>query len=126
MYGEGGAEEVVGEAIQGQPSCLCIVTKVYLHNASRKKLPESASAASNVSASIQLISGGRILLRRSGSIAVYCRFQIRSERRRIDVSNFWFGARTGFHFSDMLGKWKDSGQIRARPMRVPTRLWYWQ
>jgi hypothetical protein len=62
MYGEGGAEEVVGEAIQGQPSCLCIVTKVYPHNASRKKLPESASAASNVSASIQLISGGRIFL----------------------------------------------------------------
>jgi len=41
MYGEGGAEEVVGEAIQGQHSDIFIVTKVYPHNASRGKLPEA-------------------------------------------------------------------------------------
>jgi diketogulonate reductase-like aldo/keto reductase len=36
MYGEGGAEEVVGEAIAGRRDEVFIVSKVYPHNASRK------------------------------------------------------------------------------------------
>ena len=36
MYGEGGAEEVVGEAIAGRRDQAFIVSKVYPHNASRK------------------------------------------------------------------------------------------
>ena len=36
MYGEGGAEEVVGEAIDGRRSEVCIVSKVYPHNATRR------------------------------------------------------------------------------------------
>jgi diketogulonate reductase-like aldo/keto reductase len=35
MYGDGGAEEVVGEAIAGQRSAVFLVSKVYPHNASR-------------------------------------------------------------------------------------------
>jgi diketogulonate reductase-like aldo/keto reductase len=35
MYGEGGCEEVVGEAIAGRRDGLFIVSKVYPHNASR-------------------------------------------------------------------------------------------
>jgi diketogulonate reductase-like aldo/keto reductase len=35
MYGEGGAEEVVGEAIRGRRSEVFLVSKVYPHNASR-------------------------------------------------------------------------------------------
>ncbi|SDK02567.1 aldo/keto reductase [Pseudomonas indica] len=35
MYGEGGAEEVVGEAIQGRRERVFLVSKVYPHNASR-------------------------------------------------------------------------------------------
>jgi len=35
MYGNGGAEEVVAEAVQGQRDKLFIVSKVYPHNASR-------------------------------------------------------------------------------------------
>ncbi|HTG18605.1 MAG TPA: aldo/keto reductase [Reyranella sp.] len=35
MYGEGGAEEIVGEAIAGRPARPYIVSKVYPHNASR-------------------------------------------------------------------------------------------
>ena len=34
MYGEGGAEEVVGEAIAGRRDAVFLVTKVYPHNAS--------------------------------------------------------------------------------------------
>ena len=33
MYGEGGAEEVVGEAIAGRRDEVCLVSKVYPHNA---------------------------------------------------------------------------------------------
>ncbi|WP_027132950.1 aldo/keto reductase [Geminicoccus roseus] len=36
MYAEGGAEEVVGDAIQGQRDQVFLVSKVYPHNASRK------------------------------------------------------------------------------------------
>jgi len=36
MYGEGGAEEVLGEAIKGKRDNLFIVSKVYPHNASRE------------------------------------------------------------------------------------------
>ena len=41
MYGEGGAEEVVADAIAGQRDRVFIVTKVYPHNASRSKLPKA-------------------------------------------------------------------------------------
>jgi diketogulonate reductase-like aldo/keto reductase len=36
MYGEGGAEEVVREALAGRRDQACIVSKVYPHNASRR------------------------------------------------------------------------------------------
>ena len=39
MYGEGGAEEVVADAIEGQRNRVFIVTKVYPHHASRSELP---------------------------------------------------------------------------------------
>lgn len=41
MYGEGGAEEVVGQAIAGQRDKVVLVSKVYPHNASRKGIPEA-------------------------------------------------------------------------------------
>src|SRR5438094_5801978 len=40
MYGEGGAEKVVADAIDGQRERVFVVTKVYPHNASRAKLPK--------------------------------------------------------------------------------------
>ena len=43
MYGEGGAEEVIAEAIKGRRQSVFLVSKVYPHNASR----ESAIAACN-------------------------------------------------------------------------------
>src|SRR5881275_2863237 len=41
MYGEGGAEKVVADAIHGQRERVFVVTKVYPHNASRAKLPKA-------------------------------------------------------------------------------------
>jgi diketogulonate reductase-like aldo/keto reductase len=41
MYGEGGAEEVVADAIEGQRDRVFIVTKVYPHHASRTELPKA-------------------------------------------------------------------------------------
>jgi diketogulonate reductase-like aldo/keto reductase len=38
MYGEGGAEEVVGEAIAGRRDDIYLVSKVYPHNASRESV----------------------------------------------------------------------------------------
>jgi diketogulonate reductase-like aldo/keto reductase len=41
MYGEGGAETVVADAIEGQRDRVFVVTKVYPHNTSRTKLPKA-------------------------------------------------------------------------------------
>ena len=41
MYGEGGAEEVVGEAIDGRRDQVFLVSKVYPHNASRRGAVEA-------------------------------------------------------------------------------------
>ena len=41
MYGEGGAEKVVADAIEGQRDRVFVVTKVYPHNASRAELPKA-------------------------------------------------------------------------------------
>jgi len=41
MYGEGGAEKVVADAIEGQRDRVFVVTKVYPHNVSRTELPKA-------------------------------------------------------------------------------------
>jgi diketogulonate reductase-like aldo/keto reductase len=41
MYGEGGAEKMVADAIDGQRDRVFVVTKVYPHNASRTELPKA-------------------------------------------------------------------------------------
>src|SRR5204863_3017164 len=41
MYGDGGAEKVVADAIEGQRQRVFIVTKVYPHHASRSELPKA-------------------------------------------------------------------------------------
>jgi diketogulonate reductase-like aldo/keto reductase len=41
MYGEGGAEKVVADAIEDQRDRVFVVTKVYPHNTSRTELPKA-------------------------------------------------------------------------------------
>ncbi len=41
MYGDGGAEKVVADAIEDQRDRVFVVTKVYPHNASRTELPKA-------------------------------------------------------------------------------------
>jgi diketogulonate reductase-like aldo/keto reductase len=43
MYGEGGAENVVGDAIEGRRDRVFIVTKAYPHHASRTELPKACN-----------------------------------------------------------------------------------
>ncbi len=45
MYADGGAEEVVAEAIAGRREEAFLVSKVYPHNASRSRLPRSLEAS---------------------------------------------------------------------------------
>ncbi len=45
MYGEGAAEEVVGEAIRGRRGEAYVVSKFYPHNASRRKLLGACDAS---------------------------------------------------------------------------------
>src|SRR5437667_12335055 len=41
MYGEGGAEKVVADAIEDQRERVFVVSKAYPHNASRSELPKA-------------------------------------------------------------------------------------
>jgi diketogulonate reductase-like aldo/keto reductase len=45
MYGDGGAEEVVGEALRGRREQAFVVSKFYPHNASRRKLEGACEAS---------------------------------------------------------------------------------
>ena len=45
MYGEGAAEELVGEAIAGVRDRVFLVTKAYPHHASRARLPRACEAS---------------------------------------------------------------------------------
>ena len=45
MYGEGGAEQVVGEAIRGRREDVFVVSKFYPHQASRAKLRAACAAS---------------------------------------------------------------------------------
>ncbi len=45
MYGDGGAEEVVGEAIAGRREQVFLVSKVYPHNAGRTGVPKACEAS---------------------------------------------------------------------------------
>lgn len=45
MYGEGGSEEVVGEALRGRRDSAYVVSKFYPHNASRRKLVAACEAS---------------------------------------------------------------------------------
>jgi diketogulonate reductase-like aldo/keto reductase len=45
MYGDGGAEDVVADAIAGRRDEVFLVSKVYPHNASRTRLPRALDAS---------------------------------------------------------------------------------
>ncbi|WP_163021512.1 aldo/keto reductase, partial [Pseudomonas viridiflava] len=45
MYADGGAEEIVGQAIAGQRDRVFVVSKVYPHNASRTGIPKACEAS---------------------------------------------------------------------------------
>jgi diketogulonate reductase-like aldo/keto reductase len=45
MYGDGAAEELVGEAVAGQRDGVFIVSKAYPQNASRARLPQTCEAS---------------------------------------------------------------------------------
>jgi diketogulonate reductase-like aldo/keto reductase len=91
MYGEGGAEEVVGEAIAGRRDRVFLVSKVYPHNASR------AGAVAACERSLKRLGTDRLdlyLLHWRGSvplaetIAGFEELVKASKIRRWGVSNF--------------------------------------
>jgi diketogulonate reductase-like aldo/keto reductase len=91
MYGEGGAEEVVGEAIAGQRDEVFIVSKVYPQNASRRGVPAACER------SLKRLGTDRIdlyLLHWRGSVplaetvAAFEALKRQGKIRRWGVSNF--------------------------------------
>jgi diketogulonate reductase-like aldo/keto reductase len=91
MYGEGGAEQVVADAIDGQRDRVFVVTKVYPHNASRTKLPK-ACERSLKRLRIEVIDlyllhwRGRVPL--AETVEAFERLRSAGKIRRWGVSNF--------------------------------------
>ncbi len=90
MYGEGLAEELVGEAIAGRRDEVFVVTKVYPHNATRKGVPAACER------SLRRLRTDRIdlyLLHWRGSVpltetmAAFTRLQQEGKIRHFGVSN---------------------------------------
>ena len=92
MYAEGGAEEVVAEAIEGQRERVFLVTKVYPHNATRRGVP-AACERSLRRLCVDVIDL-YLLHWRSGStplaetVAAFERLREEGKIRRWGVSNF--------------------------------------
>jgi diketogulonate reductase-like aldo/keto reductase len=91
MYADGGAEEVVAEAIAGQRDRVFIVSKVYPHNASKRGVPAACEA------SLRRLKTDRIdlyLLHWRGStplaetVAAFRDLQAAGKIRHWGVSNF--------------------------------------
>jgi diketogulonate reductase-like aldo/keto reductase len=91
MYGEGGAEKVVADAIEGQRDRVFVVTKVYPHNASRTELPK-ACERSLKRLRIEVIDFYLLHWRTktplSETIEAFEKLRFASKIRRWGVSNF--------------------------------------
>jgi diketogulonate reductase-like aldo/keto reductase len=89
MYGEGGAERVVADAIEDQRDRVFIVTKVYPHNASRTELPKACER------SLKRLRIGAIDLyllhwreRSTETVAAFEKLRSAGKIKRWGVSNF--------------------------------------
>ena len=91
MYGEGGAEKVVADAIDGQRERVFVVTKVYPHNASRAKLPKACERSLK---RLRIDAIDLYLLHWRGSVPLaetveaFKKLRVAGKIRRWGVSNF--------------------------------------
>ena len=91
MYGEGGAEKVVADAIDGQRERVFIVTKVYPHNAPRAKLPKACERSLK---RLRIDAIDLYLLHWRGSVPLaetveaFKKLRVAGKIRRWGVSNF--------------------------------------
>src|SRR5881392_1606704 len=91
MYGEGGAEKVVADAIHGQRERVFVVTKVYPHNASRAKLPKACERSLK---RLRIDAIDLYLLHWRGSVPLaetveaFKKLRVAGKIRRWGVSNF--------------------------------------
>jgi diketogulonate reductase-like aldo/keto reductase len=91
MYGEGGAEEVVGDAIAGRRDRVFVVSKIYPHNATTKGVPTACER------SLKRLRTDRIDLyllhwrgnaRLAETVAAFEKLRREGKIRRWGVSNF--------------------------------------
>jgi diketogulonate reductase-like aldo/keto reductase len=92
MYGEGGAEEVVADAIEGQRDRVFIVTKVYPHNASSTKLPKACERSLKRlridSIDLYLLHWREKYVRLAETVEAFEKLRSAGEIKRWGVSNF--------------------------------------
>jgi diketogulonate reductase-like aldo/keto reductase len=91
MYGEGGAEKVVADAIEGLRERVFVVTKVYPHHASRTELPKACERSLK---RLRVETIGLYLLHWRGNVPLgetveaFERLRFAGKIKRWGVSNF--------------------------------------
>ena len=113
MYGDGGAEELVGEAIAGRRDEVFLVSKVYPHNASRR------GHAAACEASLQRLGTDRIdlyLLHWRGSVPLAETVEAFEALQRAGKIRHW-----GVSNLDVDDMQELCGAARRRRRRRPTR-----
>ncbi len=92
MYGEGGAEKVVADAIEDQRDRVFVVTKVYPHNASPTKLPKACERSLKrlrVDAiDLYLLHWREKYIRLAETVETFEKLRSAGKIRRWGVSNF--------------------------------------
>jgi diketogulonate reductase-like aldo/keto reductase len=92
MYGEGGAEKVVADAIEDQRDRVFIVTKVYPHNASRTELPKACQQSLKRlridTIDLYLLHWRERSTRLGETVEAFERLRVAGKVKRWGVSNF--------------------------------------
>ena len=113
MYADGGAEEVVGEAIRGQRERVVLVSKVYPWNAGGRKI------ASACEASIPTIW---ISICCTGAGTIHCRRRLRAWTRSLRRGKFVAGAYQTSITMICRNSGRRTAANSARPIRCST-IW---
>jgi diketogulonate reductase-like aldo/keto reductase len=92
MYGEGGAEKVVADAIEDQRDHVFVVTKVYPHNASPTKLPKACERSLKRlridTIDLYLLHWREKYIRLAETVEAFEKLRSAGKIRRWGVSNF--------------------------------------
>ena len=118
MYGDGGAEKVVADAIEDQRDRVFVVTKVYPHNASRTELPRACERSLKRlridAIDLYLLHWRERNIRLEETVEAFEKLRVAGKIKRWGVSNF--------DVDDMQELWSVENGTSCAANQVPYNL----